>query len=444
MNLDFPPESNGGAYRKRLARARSRRRGTRTLRPVAALVTSQHPRRTCTLTRMQKEIVIAGGMRTPFADFGKSLRDVPLVDQGAHAARACLKKAGLAAEHVDHLVWANVGTVDPEGFFGARVVAMRIGMPVESAALGVSRACGSGTQAIISAAEQIATGHSEIALAGGGESFSRMPFVLTTGRWGNKRGSQTLVDTLEYAYRCPFSKELMGETAENLAQQFEYSREPMDAWALASQERAIAAIDSGFLAEQIAPIEVLEGKGTRVFDVDEYPRRDVTAAKLAKLRPAFREGGSVTAGNSSGVTDGAAFVVVADRARAEALGVRPRARLVDWAVVGVPPRIMGSGPVPAIKKLLERQSLEVSDIDYWEINEAFAVVNLHAQTQLGIPHEITNLYGGGISIGHPPGATGVRMAMTALEHLHRTGGRRAVLSMCLGAGQGMAVLIERI
>jgi acetyl-CoA acetyltransferase family protein len=251
-------------------------------------------------------------------------------------------------------------------------------------------------------------------------------------------------DTLDWAYRCPFSQEYMGETAENLAADFGHTRDAMDGWGAMSQSRALAAIESGFLARQIVPIEVPEGRGTRTFAVDEYPRADATLEKLSRLRPAFREGGKVTAGNSSGVTDGAGFVIVGDRAAMEAAGGEPQARLVDWHVVGVPPRIMGHGPVPAIRGLLDKRGLKVSDIDYFEINEAFAVVNIHAERELGIPRDVHNLYGGGISLGHPPGLTGVRMCMTAVEHLRVTGGRYAVLSMCLGAGQGMAMLIERV
>ena len=211
-----------------------------------------------------------------------------------------------------------------------------------------------------------------------------------------------------------------------------------------SQARALAAQTSGFLARQIAPIEVTSGRATETMQHDESPRSDATLEKLARLKPAFRQGGRVTAGNSSGVTDGAAAVIVGDRDELERRGVEPEARLVDWAAVGVPPRLMGIGPVPAIRALLEQQSLRISDIDYFEINEAFAVVNLHAERQLGIPRDSTNLYGGGISLGHPPAVTGLRMAMTATQHLADTGGRRAILSMCLGAGQGMAMLIERV
>jgi acetyl-CoA acetyltransferase family protein len=234
----------------------------------------------------------------------------------------------------------------------------------------------------------------------------------------------------------------MGDTAENMADDFGYEREAMDEWALMSQQRAGAAIEGGFLSRQIEPISVPERTGERMFVDDEFPRAGTTMEKLGKLRPAFRKDGQVTAGNSSGITDGAAFVVVASKSAAKERGLKPEVRIVDWTCVGVPPRIMGIGPVPAIGKLLQRNSLDVDSIDYFEINEAFAVVNLHAERELGIPREKTNLYGGGISIGHPPGATGVRMTITAMQHLAETGGRYAVVSMCLGAGQGMAMLIE--
>ena len=391
---------------------------------------------------MTREIILAGGMRTPFGDFGKSLKDIPLADLGIHATKACLEKAGIGAERVDHLVWGNVLPVDQEGYLAARYIAIKAGLPEESAALNVNRACGSGTQAIISAAQQIMSGHSEVAVAGGGENFSRAPFAVTTGRWGHKRGPQTMVDTLDWAYRDPFSLELMGETAENLAEDFQYRREAMDDYAVESQRRAGAARE--FLGRHIAPIEVKERRATRTMAEDESPRPDVAPEKLAGMKPVFRQDGMVTAGNSSSVTDGAAMVVVADRARAEALGVEPRARIVDWRIVGVPPRIMGCGPVPAIGSLLEKHGMSVDDVDYYEINEAFAVVNLHAEKQLGVCRDRCNLYGGGISLGHPPGATGARMTLVAMQHLAETGQKNAIISMCMGAGQGLAMLIERV
>ncbi len=391
---------------------------------------------------MTREIILAGGMRTPFGDFGKSLKDIPLAALGIHATKACLERAGLDAAHVDHLVWGNVLPVDQEGYLAARYIAIEAGLPEESAALNVNRACGSGTQAIISAAQQIMTGHGEVAVAGGGENFSRAPFAVTTGRWGHKRGPQTMVDTLDWAYRDPFSLELMGETAENLAEDFQYRREAMDDYAVESQRRAGAARE--FLGRHIAPIEVRERRATRTMSQDESPRPEVEREKLAGMKPVFRDGGMVTAGNSSSVTDGAAMVVVADRARAEALGLEPQARIVDWCIVGVPPRIMGCGPVPAIGALLEKQGMSVDEVDYYEINEAFAVVNLHAEKQLGVSRERCNLYGGGISLGHPPGATGARMTLVAMQHLAETGQRNAIVSMCMGAGQGLAMLIERV
>jgi acetyl-CoA C-acetyltransferase len=394
---------------------------------------------------MARDVILAAGVRTPFGDFGGSLKDIPMTDLGAHVAKASLQKSGLKAEDVDHIVFGSTMFPDRDSMFNARVVGIKAGLPEETSALAVVRACGTGLQAIVSAGAQIQTGHSEIALAGGAENYSRVPYVITSARWGHKRGPQVLEDQLDWAYRCPFSQELMGETAENLAADYQYGREEMDEWGHMSQQRAGKGFSSGFLARQIVAIDVPDGKkGTRRFEVDEFPRPTVTREKLSTLKPAFKRDGKVTAGNSSGVTDGAAFMVVADRTAAEAKGVKPEARIVDWATIGVPPRIMGVGPVPAIAKLLQRTGKKVCDIDYFEINEAFAVVNLHAEKQLGIPRDITNLYGGGISIGHPPGATGVRMTITAMQHLQETGGRYAIVSMCLGAGQGMAMLVENL
>lgn len=390
------------------------------------------------------QIVIAAPARTPFGDFGRSLRDVPLTQLAVHAARASMQRSGLNDGDIDHLVYANTVPVDHDSLFGARVVSVAMGLPEEVSALTVSRGCGSGLQAISSAAEQIISGHSRIALAGGAENYSRAPYVLRTSRWGHKRGDQVLQDLLENTYRDPFSREYMGETAESIARLYGYTREAMDRWALMSQQRAKAAIDSGFLARQIAPMEIGDGKNRRLFSIDEFPRPDMSLARLAQLRPSFGEGGTVTPGNASGVTDGAAFLVVADSEAAQARGLKAEARVVDWATIGVDPNLMGIGPVPAVRKLLQRTGLGVIDIDYFEVNEAFAVVNLHAEKELAIPREKTNLYGGGISIGHPPGATGVRMTMTAMHHLQATNGRYAVITMCIGAGQGMAMLIENL
>lgn len=393
---------------------------------------------------MSVDIVLTAGTRTPLGNYGGAMKGVGLTDMAGHAARACVAKSGIAPEKIDHMVFTTTVPTDRDTLFAARVVGVKSGIPEAAGALHVVRACASGLQAILSAGQQIESGHSRLALAGGAECYSRAPHAVTKARWGVGRGGMELEDMLDWAYRCPFSQDYMGETAENLAEEFQYDRDAMDAWAAMSQARAIDAIETGFMARQIAPIDVPDGKGIRLFETDESVRSDATTEKLARLRPAFREGGKVTAGNSSGVTDGAGFVLVGDRDAMEAEGAKPEARLIDWHVVGVPPRIMGHGPVPAIQGLLEKTGLGISDIDYFEINEAFAVVNLHAERHLGIPRDVHNLYGGGISVGHPPGLTGVRMCMTAIEHLRETGGRRAILSMCLGAGQGMAMLIERV
>jgi acetyl-CoA acetyltransferase family protein len=390
------------------------------------------------------DIVLGPAIRTPLGVFGGALRGVKMTDLAAHAVRACLAHAALPAGAVDHIVFATTVPSDSDSLFAPRVVGVKAGLPEEAGALGVTRACASGLQALLGAHQQAASGHSAIAIAAGAESYSRAPFAATGLRWGAARGPQTLDDMLDWAYRCPFGGEYMGETAETLAAEFGHGREAMDAWGAMSQARAVAAQDSGFLGRQIAPLEAPDGRTTRLVARDEGPRRDATPAKLATLKPAFRPGGLVTAGSSSLVNDGAAAMIVGEASALAAHGVAARARIVDWAVVGVPPRIMGHGPVPAIRALLARTGLSVGDIDYFEINEAFAVVNLHAERELGIPRDRHNLYGGGISIGHPPAVTGLRMAMTAIQHLSEVGGRRAVLSMCLGAGQGMAMLIEAV
>ena len=393
---------------------------------------------------MSSNIILSAPARTPFGDFGKSLRDTPLTALAVHAARASLHRSGLRPDDIDHLVYANTVPVDPDSLFGARVISGAMGLPDDVAALTVSRGCGAGLQAIVSAAEQILSGHSSIALAGGAENYSRAPFVLRSGRWGHKRGDQNLQDLLENTYRDPFSREYMGETAENIARAYGYTREQMDDWALMSQQRAGEAIRSGFLARQIAPIErVFEGKRS-MMETDEFPRPDITLARLQNLRPSFAADGTVTPGNASGVTDGAAFIVVAEVEAAAKRGLQAQARIVDWSTIGVAPSMMGIGPVPAVRKLLARTGLSIAEIDYFEVNEAFAVVNLHAERELNLPRERTNLYGGGISIGHPPGATGLRMTMTAMHHLQDTGGRYAVVTMCIGAGQGMALLLENL
>ena len=289
------------------------------------------------------DIILAGGARTPFGEFGGSLGGIPLSELSAHAARASVQRAGIHPNQVDHLVFGNTLGPDSDAVFTSRVVALKAGLAETSGALAVNRACGSGLQALISAGMQISAGHSEIALAGGGESYSRAPHVVNTARWGKKRGSQELADMLDWVYRCPISGGFMGDTAENLALEFDHGRERMDEWALMSQHRASSAIESGFLARQIVPIHVPEGKARRLLEHDECPRAGLTLEKLRSLRPAFRKDGLITAGNSSCVTDGAAFIVVASSGAAKNASIRPEARLVDWSCVGVPPASWAAG-----------------------------------------------------------------------------------------------------
>jgi acetyl-CoA acetyltransferase family protein len=365
-----------------------------------------------------------------------------MTDLAAEITQAAIARVGAEPKDFDHMVFTTTCPTDRDSLFSARVVGMKSGLPAEAGALDVSRACASGLQAILAAGQQIATGHSQLAIAAGAEMFSRAPFAVTTSRWGQPRGHQQLEDMLEWCYRCPFSLEYMGDTAENLAAKYGYQRDAMDEYALRSQELALKAIASGFFAKQIHPVTITEGKGSTTFAVDESPRAGLTASKLASLRPAFQENGCVTAGNASGVTDGAAAIIVGNRAAMASKNIQPIAKLIDWTVVGVEPSLMGHGPVPAIQQLLERVGLSIGDIDYFEVNEAFAVVNLHVEAELGVPRERHNCYGGGISVGHPPGVTGLRMMLNATQHLNETKSRYAILSMCMGAGQGMAMLIE--
>jgi acetyl-CoA acetyltransferase family protein len=384
------------------------------------------------------DIVLSLGRRSPFGRFGGTLAGISLTDLSAHTARAAVAAAGLRLEQFDHFIFATTIPTDRDSLFAHRAICVATGFPLETSALGVIRACGSGLQAIVSAAHQVLDGSSQLALAGGAEIFSRVPNVITTARWGHKRGPQTLEDMLDWAYRCPTTSLYMGETAETLANAHGYTRDAMDEWAVMSQARAVAAEESGFLAAQIAPVQV----GKVLLERDESIRRGITAERLAALPAAFQEGGKVTAGNSSPVSDGAGFMVVADRTALLAAGGTPHARLLGWSTIGVDPRNMGHGPVPAIAKLLARHELKVEDIDYWEVNEAFAAVTLHVERSLGVPRDRTNLYGGGVSVGHPPGVTGVRMTHTAIQHQQQRGGGLAVMAMCLGSGQGMALLVE--
>ena len=390
------------------------------------------------------ETVIAGGVRTALGAFGGSLSGVEMTDLAGQTGAAAIRRAGVRAEAVDHCVFTTTVPSDRDSLFAARVVGMKAGVPEEAGALHVVRACASGLQSILSADQQVRTGHSKIALAGGAESYSRAPFATTTIRWGAGRGTQQLEDMLDWAYRCPFSQEYMGETAENLAEDFQLTREAMDDYAAQSQARARAAIESGFLAEQIEPVEVTQKRQTITFDTDECPRADATLDKLASLRPAFRDGGKVTAGNASAISDGAAAMVLMRESTAQEKGAKPVARIVAHTNHAQEPEWFTTAPVASIQKLLEKAGWTADEVDLYEINEAFSVVPLAAMRELNLPAEKVNIQGGAIALGHPIGASGARILVTLINALQQTGGKKGVASLCIGGGEATSVAVELV
>ncbi len=388
------------------------------------------------------DIVLVSGVRTAIGTFGGSLSETPASDLGAHVIREAVDRAGVDPQSVDQVILGCVGQVAEDGYI-ARHAALKGGMPVTTPAYTVNRICGSGLEAINTAARWLETGDAEVIVAGGAENMSMMPFLLRKGRYGYGYGHSQLEDGTMHLVTDPFEKILMGETAENLAETYELSREIQDEFSARSHERARAAIDADHFKEQITPIEVRKGRQTLTFDTDEHPR-ETTIEKLGGLRPAFRANGSVTAGNSSGINDGAAAVVVTTGAKARELGLTPRARMVARAESGVEPRIMGQGPIPAIEKALKRANLTVDDLDVIELNEAFAAVTAACSAVLNLPLERTNPNGGAIGLGHPVGATGAILTVKAMHELERTGGRYALVSLCIGGGQGIATIFERL
>jgi acetyl-CoA C-acetyltransferase len=387
-------------------------------------------------------VVIVSGCRTAIGAFGGALAETPASDLGAHVMREAVERSSLAPEQVDQVVLGCVGQVAEDGYI-ARHASVKAGLPIGTPAYTVNRICGSGLEAINTAARWLQTGDAEVVVAGGTENMSMMPYYLRKARYGYRYGDGVLEDGTQMLLTDPFERILMGVTAENLANQFEVSRELQDEYALRSQERAAKAIEAGYFREQIAPIEVRKGRETMVFDTDEHPRA-TSMEILAKLRPVFREGGSVTAGNSSGINDGAAAVVMTTEEKARELGVRPRMRMVARAESGVDPSIMGSGPIPAIENVLKKANLSVDDMDVIELNEAFASVSAACSAVLNLPIDRTNPNGGAIALGHPVGATGAILTVKAMHELERTGGRYGLVSLCIGGGQGIATIFERV
>ena len=393
---------------------------------------------------MQNDIVIVGAARTAIGGFGGTLKDVPLTQLATVAVKAALERSGAAADVIGHVVMGNVIPTETNDAYLSRVAAIDAGIPIEVPAFNVNRLCGSGLQAIVSAAQAIALGDCEIAIGGGAESMSRGPYFVPSARWGTRLGDGALVDYMNGILHDPWQKIHMGVTAENVAARYGIDREAQDALAAESQRRAARAIAEGRFKDQIVPVEIPSRKGTIVFDTDEHVRGDVTQEGLAKMKPVFKKDGSVTAGNASGLNDGAAAVVLADARRAQALGLKPLARLVGYAHAGVEPDYMGIGPVPATRKVLERTGLSVADMDVIESNEAFAAQACAVIRELDFDPAKVNPNGSGISLGHPVGATGAIITVKAIHELHRIGGRYALVTMCIGGGQGIAAVFERV
>ena len=392
-----------------------------------------------------KEVVVVSGVRSPIGAYGGALKDMPLGDLAASVVREAVRRSGVAPDEVGHLVFGNVIHTEPRDMYLARVAAINGELPVETPALTLNRLCGSGLQAILSAASYIQLGEAECTVGGGGDAMSRAPYWLPSGRWGQRMGDGTMLDAMVGALTDPFDRCHMGVTAENVAEKWGISREDQDALAAESHNRACNAIDEGRFRDQILPIEIVSRKGTVVVDTDEGPRRNVDPAKMAAMKPVFkREGGTVTAGNASTLNDGTAAVLLMSAEAAEARGVKPMARLVAGTVAAVEPKYMGIGPVPAVNRLLAKTGISRDQIDVWEINEAFAAQALAVVRDLELDPARVNPNGSGISLGHPIGATGANLTVKALYELQRTGGRYAVVTMCIGGGQGIAALYERV
>lgn len=392
-----------------------------------------------------REVVVVSGTRTAVGTFGGSLKDVPPTQLGAIVVAEALKRAQVKGDEVGHVVFGHVINTEPKDMYLARVAALSGGVAQSAPCLTLNRLCGSGLQAIISAAQSIMLGDTDIAIGGGAESMSRGPYLLPSGRWGQRMGDFKTIDMMVGALHDPFDVIHMGVTAENVATKWGITREEQDKLAVESHRRAASATKEGRFKSQIVPVEVKGKKGATVFGTDEHFRDGVTIEDMAKLKPVFaKENGTVTAGNASGINDGAAAVVLMERSVAERRGLKPMARLISYGHAGVDPKYMGIGPVPSTKKALERAGLKISDLDVIEANEAFAAQACAVAKDLGFPAEKLNPNGSGISLGHPVGATGAIITVKALYELERIGGRYALVTMCIGGGQGIAAVFERV
>jgi acetyl-CoA C-acetyltransferase len=390
------------------------------------------------------EVVVLSGVRTAIGDYGGALKDIAPTELAAQVVREAVKRANIDARQVNQLVFGNVVHTEARDMYFSRVACIKGGLPQDTTALTVNRLCGSGLQAIVSAAQAIQLGEATVTLGGGAESMSRGGYLMPTLRWGQRMSDGNVVDMMVGALTDPFETVHMGITAENIAAQWKITREQQDEFAVESHRRAINAIEKGYFKDQILPIELKTRKGVTLFDKDEHPRADASVEGMAKLRAVFKKEGSVTAGNASGINDGAAAVVLMEKGAAEKAGLKPMARLVSYGLAGVDPKIMGIGPVPAVQNALKRAGLTVDDMDVVESNEAFAVQALAVSCDLKFDAKKTNPNGGAVGLGHPIGATGAVLTVKALYELQRTGGRYALVTMCIGGGQGIAAVFERM
>ncbi|HYH43878.1 MAG TPA: acetyl-CoA C-acyltransferase family protein [Burkholderiales bacterium] len=392
----------------------------------------------------EREVVILSGVRTAIGDYGGALKDVPPSELAATVIREAVKRAKIDPSKVNQLVLGNVIHTEAKDMYISRVACIKGGLPQDTTALTVNRLCGSGLQAIVSAAQAIQLGDADVAVGAGAESMSRGGFLDPAKRWGARMGDSTQVDMMVGALTDPFDTVHMGITAENIASQWKITREQQDEFAVESHRRAANALEKGHFKEQIVPIELKTRKGTTLFDKDEHVRGDLTLEGMAKLRAVFKKDGSVTAGNASGINDGAAAVVLMEKGAAEKAGLKPMARLVSYGLAGVDPKIMGIGPVPAVTRALQKAGLTVDDMDVIESNEAFAAQAMAVSSDLKFDPKKTNPNGGAVGLGHPIGATGAVLTVKALYELQRTGGRYALVTMCIGGGQGIAAVFERM
>src|ERR1700760_950510 len=393
---------------------------------------------------MQREVFIVSGVRTAIGDFGGSLKDIPPTELGAQVAREAMSRAGVGGGEVGHVVFGNVIHTEAKDMYLSRVAAVNAGITKDAPALTLNRLCGSGLQAIVSAAQAVTLGDADIAVAGGAESMSRAGYMSTGMRWGARMGDTAMIDMMTAALHDPFENIHMGMTAENLAESHQVTRGQQDDLALSSHQRAALAIKEGRFKSQILPITLKSRRGETIFDTDEHVRTEAKADDFSKLRPVFKKDGTVTAGNASGINDGAAAVVLMDGDTVAKRGAKPVGRLVAYAHAGVDPKVMGIGPVPATRAALKRAGLTLDQMDVIESNEAFAAQACAVAKDLGFDPDKVNPNGSGISLGHPVGATGTILTVKALYELERIGGRYALVTMCIGGGQGIAAIFERV